>query len=343
VSVRARLVGDGLDHPGNARALADAASMFGIPVLLRGGRAAAGRHTNGAISPLPTVDTATLLGLRPIVAVENVHGAEPVFTSRLPAGSPTIVVGNERRGIASDVLRAALTCVRIPLPSRSINTLNVAAAAAVALYYLLRGSPAGGTRRGAGPAQRPAVLLLGPSDHVEAGSALRSAAAFGWRAVQLDDRNNVWFGTRRSQRTEARAAARSHRSGLRVHGVRADEHAGSARIVVATVHADGPPLHRTKLVGGAGTLVVIPDEQAIDGGTTSSSIFGPGVERARIDLPAVAGTYRYRLAASIVLAEISRQLGSRPHRAARRPRYPSAVSTIEADADLVTPAELSTY
>src|SRR6185295_888236 len=109
VSGQARLVGDGLDNPGNARALADAAAMFGIPLLLRGGRAATG------VSPVTIVDMATLLHMRPIVAVENVRGAEPVFASRLPTGSPTIVVGNERRGIASEVLRTAATCVQIPL------------------------------------------------------------------------------------------------------------------------------------------------------------------------------------------------------------------------------------
>jgi tRNA G18 (ribose-2'-O)-methylase SpoU len=345
VSDRARLVGDGVDHSGNARALADAASMFGIPLLLRGGRAAAGQQADAAVAaPTPTVDTATLLRLRPIVAVENVPGAEPVFTSRLPTGSPTVVVGNERRGIASDVLGAAATCVRIPLSGRSINTLNVAAAAAVALYYLLRSSPTDGPRRGAGPSQRPSVLLLGPGDHVEAGSALRSAAAFGWRAVNLADRNHVWFGTPRGQRTEARAAARAHRSGLRVHGVRDEEHIDSARIIVAGVHADGPPLHRTKLVGGPGTLVVIPDEQALDGGPRDARLVGPKAESARIDLPAVPDHYRYRLTATIVLAEISRQLGSRrPGRPPRQPRYPSAVTTVETDADLVTAAELSTY
>jgi tRNA G18 (ribose-2'-O)-methylase SpoU len=336
VSARARLVGDRLDHPGNVRALADAASMFGVPLLLRGGRAAAGQDADAP--PVPTVDTATLLRLQPIVAVENVRGAEPVFTSTLPTGSPTIVVGNERRGIASDVLDAAVAHVQIPLSGRTINTLNVAAAAAVALYYLLRGAPAGGPRRGAGPSQRPAVLLLGPGDHVEAGSALRSAAAFGWQSVNLDDRYHVWFGTPRGQRTEARAAARAHRSGLRVHSVRGEACTGFARIVIATVDSDGPPLHRTKLVGGPNTLVVIPDEPA-----STTGLLGPRVEHTRIDLPAVPHGYRYRLTAAIVLAEISRQLGGRRRGPARHPRYRSTVTTIRPDADVVTAAELAGY
>jgi hypothetical protein len=90
-------------------------------------------------------------------------------------------------------------------------------------------------------------------------------------------------------------------------------------------------------------VVVIPDEQALGGDASGAGRFGPEIERARIDLPAVPDAYRYRLIASIVLAEISRQLGRRPHRPPHPPRFASTVTTMDTDADLVTAAELHAY
>ena len=43
---------------------------------------------------------------------------------------------------------------------------------------------------------RPELLLLGAGDHVELGSTIRSAAAFGWNRALVEDRAGVWFGQR---------------------------------------------------------------------------------------------------------------------------------------------------
>src|SRR3954453_9784141 len=87
-------------------------------------------------------------------------------------------LGNERRGLSRATLSKADETVLIPILSRTVTTLNVAAAAAVAGWYIARGS--GPERRTARPdRRRPALLLIG-SDHVEVGSSLRSAAAFGY-------------------------------------------------------------------------------------------------------------------------------------------------------------------
>lgn len=329
----ARLVGDGVENPANAIALLDAAAMFGVPCLFRDSRGLAGQPGG---RPLPTVDTAELLdGSVPIVAVENAPGAASVFTADLPVGRPAIVVGNERRGIRPDLLRVAARCVRIPMSGRGVNTLNVAAAAAVALYYLLaprRPRPARARRH------RPDVLLLGPGDHVEAGSALRSAAAFGWRSVGLDDRDKVWFGTPRAVRAEGRAAARSHRNPLRVVPVPAGPGLDYARVVVAGAGLDGPPLHRVDLAGRPGTLLVVPD------GDADRGHLGDRVELARVDLPALDFPYRYRLIASIVLAEVARQLGTREEPARQRFPFESALAVAEPDGvDLVGVGELLAF
>jgi tRNA G18 (ribose-2'-O)-methylase SpoU len=300
-----RLVGDGIEHPANARALLDAAAMFGIPCLFRDSRGLAEAWSVAlAGHPLPTVDT-----VGPAVAVENAPGAESVFTAALPAGDPSVVVGNERLGVRPDVLRNAQKCVDIPMAGRGgVNTLNVASAAAVAMYYLLGKHDRRAPRAARPERHRPSLLLLGPGDHVEAGSALRSAAAFGWRTVGVDDRDKVWFGTPRPLRTEARAAARSHRNPLRVVPMSAP--ADVRRVIVAGTRMRGRPLHRVDLTGGPGTLLVIPDE-AVTGWQ------GRTDESARVDLPRGEFPYRYRLVASIVLAEVARQLGTRTKAPAR--------------------------
>jgi hypothetical protein len=350
VDSRARLVGDGVENPANAYALRDAAAMFGLPCLFRDGRGLAGRWSpERAGGPLDTIGSPELLDAStPIVAVENAPGATSVFGAALPAGRPSVVVGNERLGVRPDVLRAAARCVQIPMAGRGVNTLNVASAAAVALHYLVA---AAGRRtvRGTRPeSRRPTVLLLGPGDHVEAGSTLRSAAAFGWQTVGLDDRAKVWWGTPRPVRTEARAAARSSRNPLRVVPVPADRPVPARRVVVAGLRVSGPPLHQLELTGGPETLLVIPDEEATER-TEDWRRLGSRVEFARVCLPVAEVPYRYRLVAAIVLAEVARQLGTRsaarPGPASRHPpRYDSALALADSPgAELVSPTELEAY
>ncbi|WP_433219524.1 TrmH family RNA methyltransferase [Dactylosporangium sp. CS-047395] len=319
------LVGDGIENPANATALTEAAEMFAVPCRFRDSRDLAS-HLPG----LSTVDTAGLLAT-PIVAVDNAPGAESVYNIRRVHDGASIVVGNERRGIRPDLLRAAAHTVQIPMPGRGVNTLNVATAAAVALYYL--GGATG--RRPARRSSRPGVLLAAPRDHVEAGSSLRSAAAFGWSAVAVEDRDKVWFGTPRPLRAESRAAARSHRNPLRVFPSEGPDPVYS-RIVVCSPTSDGPPVHRTDLTG-TGTLVVIPDE----GWEPPPS---RAVEWARVDVPGVPG--RYRLVTGIVLAEVARQLGE-PAKA-RPPRrglsYGSELDLAAPDGgELLFPWELGQY
>jgi hypothetical protein len=258
--------------------------------------------------------------------VENAPGAGSVFTTRLPAGRPSIVVGNERRGIRADLMAAA-TSVQIPTAGRGVNTLNVAAAAAVALYYLLGATGRRSPRSSRPEAHRPSVLLVGPDDHVEAGSALRTAAAFGWLTVGLDDRHKVWFGTPRPMRTEGRAAARSHRNPLRVVPFRDGALAAYERVIVCGPRVAGPPLHRVDLTGSR-TAIVIPDTDCEEGD-------------ARVEVPGPGS--RYRLVASIVLAEVARQLGLRPAARPRRFAYESTLALVSPDADLVPADDLLTY
>jgi tRNA G18 (ribose-2'-O)-methylase SpoU len=342
------LVGDGIERPANARALMDAAGMFQAACAFRDTCELAARWSDERAGPLPLVKTTQLLGeLLPIVAVENAPEAAPVYDAGLPPGRPSIVVGGERRGVRGDVLRAATQCVEIPMWSQRLNTLNVAAAAAVALFYLT-GGRRHAVRESAQPElRRPALLLLGPDDHVEAGSTIRSAAAFGWRTLGLDDRRCVWFGAPRAVVAEGRAAARSHRNAIRVTPMPAAGHLGFGRVLVAGARVNGPPLHRMDLAGGRSTLLVLPDEEAVR--TPDWERLGARVEFARVSLPATTFPYRYRLVASIVLAEVARQVGVSVggRRRPRRPRslaYESAIdAAARAPADVVTFEQLRAY
>jgi tRNA(Leu) C34 or U34 (ribose-2'-O)-methylase TrmL len=67
-----------------------------------------------------------------LIAVENAPGAGDIYGRRPLRGDATLAVGNERRGLSRAVLSAADETVVIPTQSRTVTTLNVAAAAAVA-------------------------------------------------------------------------------------------------------------------------------------------------------------------------------------------------------------------
>jgi tRNA G18 (ribose-2'-O)-methylase SpoU len=347
VTGEARLLGDGVENPANARALLDVAAMFGIPCLFRDTRGLEAQWDADRGGLLPLADPQTPIELlAPLVAVENVTGAVPVYEAPKPRGGSSIVVGNERLGIRGDLLRVADQCVEIPMAGRGVNTLNVASAAAVALFYLLAADRRPMRRSPQPERRRPAVLLAAPTDHVEVGSAIRTAAAFGWRSVGLDDRHAVWFGVSRAARTEGRAAARTHRNATRVLPMRAEGPLGFKRVVVASARVDGRRMTEVDLDGGRDTLLVIPDEDGT--GDVEWASLGGRMDFARVELPMSTFPYRYRLIASIVLAEAARQIG-RPAvvgRPAPRPglTYESALEVAAAGGgEVVSPSELRDY
>jgi tRNA G18 (ribose-2'-O)-methylase SpoU len=347
VTIAARLLGDGVGNPANARALLDAAAMFGIPCLFRDTRGLHAHWNSRYDGHLPLVEPgAPLDSLAPFIAVENAPGAAPVYEAPRPRDGASIVVGNERLGVRGDLLRLAERCVEIPMSGRGVNTLNVASAAAVALFYLLA-SGHRPMRQSPNPERRrPALLFAAPTDHVEVGSAIRSAAAFGWRSVGLEDRHRVWFGVPRAARTEGRAAARSHRNATRIIPMRTDHPLAFKRVIVVGARVDGRPLASVDLAGGRETLLVLPDEDGT--GKHDWASVGAQIEFARVELPPDAFPYRYRLLASIILAEAARQIG-RPAVAGRpTPRrglaYESAIELAAGGVgEEVSPAELRGY
>lgn len=313
------LVLDGVENPGNVQALADVAALFGWSCAL---------HDRAGLGDvLPRVTLEELAGLQPLVALENAPGADAIHGFRLPPGPrPALVVGNERRGIGRDVLALAHRVVNIPLASRRINTLNVAAAAAVALHSLSRGG-GGKLRTRADPERhRPTLLMVGPADPIELGSALRSAAAFGWSSVLLDDRRGAWFEGDRAARSLGRGAARRGRNAIRVVPTDARLSRDFDEAVVVTAGRGDEPLHRVDLARGPGQVLVIPDQ---DLPAEDMRRVAPRVRVAGVDLPGAGG--RYRVLASVALAEAARQVGLvAPRRGPGRQRPPSYGHALEA-------------
>jgi len=108
------------------------------------------------------------------------------------------------------------------------------------------------------------------------------------------------------------------------------------------------PVHRVNLARGPSQLVVIPDEKNVDGSAETWSRLVKEVEFAHLQIPATAFHYHYRLTATIVLAEISRQVGRRPSakvpRAGRPPIYDHRLARlVETPGQIVSLEDLADY
>lgn len=308
------LLADGVENPANLARLENAAILFGGSCV-------------GSVTGR-------------LIAVENARGARTIFGRSPLRGDATLAVGNERRGLSRAMLAAADETVVIPTQSRTVTTLNVAAAAAVAAWYVVHGSgPQAQTMR---PATRqPALLLIG-EDHVETGASLRSAAAFGYRDVLLDDRGAGWFDGPSAIRREARAAARRHKNPIRIHRASVEHASRFDEVVVVSPSSDATPIQRSRLTRGGRQLIVVgaaPSEL--------ERVASTPVRLASLRLSPVASP-ALRLVASILLAEVSRQVGhKRPARvkAGRRaPRYDAAPRLVpDGEVMDVDPSELLAY
>ena len=293
---------DGVENPANLERITDAARLLGA------------------------TRTQTVSGR--LIAVENSRGARSLYGRQPLNDAATIAVGNERHGLSAHVLERAAETIVIPTMSRTVTTLNVASAAAVAGWYVIHGSAAQAIA--ARPEhRRPALLIVG-DDHVEVGSTLRSAAAFGFHDVLLEDRSAGWCEGTAAVRREARAAARRHKNPLRIHRADLRSAARFEEIVLVSAFGTGPPLRRERLIRGQRQLVVI--------GAAPSELSTIAVDRLRVTTLDLVPTSRapLRLLASIVLAEVARQVGRRrptPGRPAPRP------PTYETALELASPGE----
>jgi TrmH family RNA methyltransferase len=144
------LVLDGVSDPGNVGTLLRTAAAFGVPVVSVGGadpfgpkavRASAGTcyrttvhriEDSGTLGPSLRGDGRSVLGL----AADGDRTIDEASHHSPPAGI-ALVVGSEPHGLGEELRRHIDGLVRIPMVE-GVESLNVAAAGAIALHALLR-------------------------------------------------------------------------------------------------------------------------------------------------------------------------------------------------------------
>jgi len=139
------LVAVGIEKPGNLGAIARSADAAGADALLVAEAEAdpwnpnAIRASTGAVFTLPVVE-ATLddVGKLPLDKVAAVVDARARHTDVELTKPVALIVGSEDEGLAQAWKSAADICVHIPMRSRTADSLNAAATAAILLFEVVR-------------------------------------------------------------------------------------------------------------------------------------------------------------------------------------------------------------
>jgi SpoU rRNA Methylase family len=323
---RVDLIGDGIENPFNIEAMIHAAEMFGSSCLFN--RLPAGDITNGA-SAITCVEIGQ--SYSPVLALENWKNVQVLYGYELQENTrAALVAGNERQGISREVAAASTHAICIPMISKRLNCINVAAASAVGLYYLSYGFKGRMQTRSAPEKKRPEILLVGGIEHAELGSAIRSAAALGWNRMFIEDRSQVWFGCDRITKSEGRAAARRGRNPIRLIPCQPDHRYLFREAVIVTTKNLGDVLPKVDLCRGPQQTIIIADENQIDVEAERWNRVAERITFAQIEVPAATFRYHYRHLASIALAEISRQVGQKAlwKPAKQEPLYESSLKLL---------------
>lgn len=316
------LIGDSIENPWNRVALGDLAELFGWTAKFCGSKLVQEKSPKSrsliddeelSYCAMEEIQDAvkTLLCFDTGSRAQSIYGMKKAKLDQL-----ALVVGNERKGIGRELLHAATKLVQVPMVSRRVNSLNVAAAAAVALYYLSKGS-APVYSRSDPEKHRPDLMILAGDDHIELGSSLRSAAAFGWRQVLLEDPKKIWFDTERARQLESRAAARRSKNKIRIIPSTSTQQHYYDEVVLIRRGPGSPSLARADLARGARQLMILADESTVDLDTLELQRFAKTVKQAHIGFPKEQG-YHFRFGATIALAETARQVGQSKKSGKRR-------------------------
>ncbi len=299
------LIGDGIENAFNIEAMQHAAEMFDVRCAFRHPPA-----LEGAVEAIEADDIAS--SYSHIFALDNWKNSHTIYGYELPQhANAAIVAGNERLGISREVTNIATDAISIPMISKQLNCINVAAASAVALYYLWH-AHRGRMQTHKDPSKRrPELVMIGSDNHAELGSAIRSAAAFGWNRAFIEDRFKIWFGCDRVTRSEGRAAARRGRNQIRLIPCESDNQYLFREAVIVTTKDLGMPLPKVDLSKGSNQVLVVPDEANFEVEKVDWSRLAARHSFARIEVPSKSFTYHFRHMASIALAETSRQVGQR--------------------------------
>jgi tRNA G18 (ribose-2'-O)-methylase SpoU len=237
---RIDLIADGIADPRNVPALLALTDVLHCSCLFRDrhdlrGQLAGTPHAERMVPAPPLDEFRAHYDL--VLAVENHANARSIYAYRPPQGKRiAMAVGNERKGLDRKLSRMADVMLEIPMRPRPGISLNVAGAAAAALYQLLHaGEPKRHKRTRVG--ERPELIFWEPHDPADLGSSLRAAYALGWDGARVVDRHRAWFDADRATRAQGRGAARRHKTAIHVRPL--DPSAPGLRFDIAFLLAPG--------------------------------------------------------------------------------------------------------
>jgi len=284
----------------NLPLLENAASMSRAALV----HAHSGDHEGLAVSKSVSF-TDAVKGHNTIVACETGVKARNLFEIPAPRGRTAIVVGNEKFGIPKSVLRHCQTIITIPMHCKQLSSINVAASSAVALYALSRDLARKGAPNHARSRPQLDLLIRAPADPAECGSLLRSAAAFGWKAVYLDDPDGSWLTNDKERVSLSRGAARREINPLVVLNAAKLRSTRYDRVLWCADDRTGTPLPRYRLEGSEAGLL------AFGAPTLPQGFKALPCTRIHVDFRQTGITPFARHEGSVVLAVLAEQLRGR--------------------------------
>lgn len=142
------LVSQGVEKPGNLGAMLRTADAAGVDAVIAADPVTDWSNPNvvrgskGTVFAVPvasagTAEVLSWLAERGIRTVATTPQTELAHTDADLSGAIAILMGTEKEGLTGEVLEEAQVRVRIPM-SGSVNSLNVATAAAVVVYEAVR-------------------------------------------------------------------------------------------------------------------------------------------------------------------------------------------------------------
>jgi len=147
------LVCEGIEKPGNLGAMLRTADAAGVAAVIAAGpvtdwgnpnliRASKGTVFSVPVASAGTDETIRWLDRRDVPIVAATPDADLLLTDVDLTGAVAVAVGSEHAGLSARLLSATRVRVRIPMFGRA-DSLNVATAAAIALYEVVRQRLAG--------------------------------------------------------------------------------------------------------------------------------------------------------------------------------------------------------
>jgi len=144
--VNRALVLEHVGDPGNVGSAIRSAVAAGVDCVILAGRCAdwsnpkVVRGSAGTVFALPVVESRSVRDALATLALTGIgassEGGTSVYEARLPSRG-ALVLGSEARGLSRDARNACDSLVTIPMV-RDVESLNVAAAAAVCLFLMTR-------------------------------------------------------------------------------------------------------------------------------------------------------------------------------------------------------------